>query len=486
MDLNKLTSDQIIRICSQRNYWEFDAHFFKSALKDPPFHKDIIELIDSEAERVAIAAPRGHAKTTRVSIRHTLWLMLHAKEPYILQVSDTYTQAAGVIAAIKHQLEYNQKLRRIYAPKIVRAIDDAITIETAYGRSKIVARGTGQSLRGIIDEAENRPTLIICDDLEEDKRVENAELRSQDWQWFWKVLIPALGKGGKVRVIGSILHKESLLNRVMKLPDWKSLRYRVDVREGSIGETIWPEMMSWDQWQTLLEQYRQAGQVHTAYCEFLNEPIDAEDAEFKSGWIQVVSLTQDFLKDLIVTTTADLAYSKRASACYTALVTYAWGRTNPPTAYVLDARRGRWHVYETIDQMFHVKHAFNVSRFGIEKVGYQDAMKEVFEMEQQRRQDFVNVDLLPVSEKDERIRGMHSMYARGQVKWANEFPILREEHAAFPHGATRDVIDAEAYQLKMNAISPDLPIPKPKKESGAALIDSVMKRRFGDNMLGTY
>ena len=412
--------------------------------------------------------------------------MLHAMEPYILQVSDTYTQAAGVIAAIRHHIEYNSKIRKIYSPKILKATQDEIAIETVYGRSKIVARGTGQSLRGIIDESENRPTLVICDDLEEDKRVENKELRDQDWQWFWKVLLPALARNGKIRVSGSVLHKESLLIRLMRMPDWKSRRYRVDVQEGSQGETIWPEMMNWDQWQALLEQYRQAGQVHTAYCEFLNEPIDAEDAEFRSDWIHVVSLTPDFLKDLIVTSTVDLAYSKKKTACYTSIITYAWSRTNPPTGFCLDARRGRWHTFETIDQMFHVKHAFNTSRFGIEKVGYQDSLKEIFEREQYTRQDFVTVDLLPVSEKDERIRQFHALYAKGQVKWANDFPILREEHLAFPHGATRDMIDAESYQIKMAQVSPGIPVPKPEKESGAALIDSVMKRRGFESRLGSY
>lgn len=485
MDLSKLTPEQAIQAASYLDYWEFDAQFFKSPLKDPPFHYEIIDLVDTSEKHVAIAAPRRHAKTTRISIRHNLWLMLHAMEPYILQVSDTFTQAASVIGAIRHHLENNTKIRRIYRPNIIKSTQDEIIIETAYGRSKIVARGTGQSLRGIIDEAESRPTLVVCDDLEEDKRVENKDLRNQDWEWFWKVLMPSMAQNGKMRVIGSIMHKDSLLMKLMNLSDWKALRYRVDVREGSIGETLWPEMINYDQWQIILEQYRQAGQIHTAYCEYLNEPIDAEDAEFKSNWIQVVSLTQDFLKDLIVTSSVDLAYSKRSSACYTAIVTYAWSRSNPPVGYCLDARRGRWHVYETIDQMFHVKHAFNVARFGIEKVGYQEALKEVFEREQTTRQDFVTVDNLPVSEKDGRIRQFHTLYAKGQIKWANEFPILREEHQAFPHGATRDLIDAEAYQVMMAQVSPDLPIPRAPKESGATLIDSVMRRR-SDNRLGMY
>src|SRR5574341_164252 len=63
---------------------------------------------------LTLLPPRGHAKTTRVSIRHNLWLMLHAKEPYILQVSDTYTQAASVIAALRFQVDNNVRLRKFF------------------------------------------------------------------------------------------------------------------------------------------------------------------------------------------------------------------------------------------------------------------------------------------------------------------------------------------------------------------------------------
>jgi len=482
--VENLTNDEIIRVGSQADYWLFDKYFFESSLKDPEFHKEIVETVDSDEKYVAIAAPRRHAKTTRISIRHNIWLMLYAKEPYILQISDTYTQAASVIGAIRFQFENNTEIRRVFKPRIIKSTQDEIVIQTAYGRSQIVARGTGQSLRGILDETESRPTLVVCDDLEVDNRVENPELRLADWEWFWKVLLPVLSQHGRIRVIGTILHKYALLKRLIDSSDWKSLIYSVKVSE---GVTIWPEIMTWEEMLALMDRYRDAGQIHTFYCEYLNDPVDPENIEFKNDWIQVVSLTQEFLKNMTVTSTVDLAISKKTSACYTSIVTTAWGRDNPPTLYHLDVRRGRWGVYETIEQLFKVKHAFGVAEFGIEKVAYQESLLEVFEMEQQRRQDFCRITPLPpVGAKEERIRAMHALYRRGQVKWANEFPILREEHTSFPHGVTRDCIDAEAYQIKLHTISPDLDKEKPKKDSGAALIDGAIRPRGNPERLGAY
>lgn len=485
MDLEGLSQDELLRLGFLWDYWTFDAYFFDSPLKDPDFHKEIVDLVQSKEPKVAMCAPRGHAKTTRVSVRHNLWLMLHAKEPYILQTSDTYRQATSVVAAIRFQIDNNERLRKFFKPEIVKETQDTLILKTIYGRSRITACGTGQSLRGILDDAETRPTLINCDDIEEDDRVENADLRAEDWQWFWKVLLPVGARNCRVRVIGSILHKDSLLNRLMSHSDWKSLRYQEQL---SPGVTLWPEHKDWEQSEKVKEQYREAGQLHTWYCEYMNDPIDAEDAEFKPAWIQVVSLEQKTLEGMIVTTTVDPAISKKDTACYTGIVTVAWGRMNPPLIYVLDVRRGRWGVYETVDQMFKVKHAFNVSRFGIEKVQYQAALKEVFEMEQQRRQDFVIVDPLEAADthKESRIRAMHQLYARGCVKWAQEFPVLREEHMSFPHGVTKDCIDAEAYQLRMVSVSPDMPRPKDPQNSGAALIDSVLNRKRSANRLGAY
>jgi len=466
------------------DYWSFDAYFFHSELKDPKFHEEIVELALGPDRYVGIAAPRGHAKTTRISVRGGLFLLLNAHEEYILQVSDTYSQAVSVVAAIRYQISHNDKIKEIYRPQILRDKEDDLIIETIYGRSRIAARGTGQSLRGILDETETRPTLINCDDLENDERVENVDLRLKDWEWFWSVLIPARSRNGKVRVIGTILHKDSMLKKILNHEGWVTRKYSVKVAE---GETIWPEHMDWDGMLDLMEQFRGAGVIHKFYCEYFNEPTDAEDAEFQEKWIQVVQLKHDTISNMIVTSTIDPAISKRDSACYTAITTCAWGIDNPPTMYVLDVRRGRWGVYETINQMFSVHASFGTSRFGIEKVAYQEALKEVFEMEQQRRQVFVNVELLPAkdSRKEDRIRALHSMYARGQVKWANEFPLLREEHSSFPHGITRDCIDAEAYQPKLYSISPQPPKPKPKQNSGGFLIDSI--RKIGPSgQLGAY
>ncbi len=57
--------------------------------------------------RVAIAAPRGHAKSTIVSLVYVLWCVLYEKEHLILIVSNSEPQAVNLLKDVKDQLKNN-------------------------------------------------------------------------------------------------------------------------------------------------------------------------------------------------------------------------------------------------------------------------------------------------------------------------------------------------------------------------------------------
>ena len=64
-----------------------------------------------------MAAPRGHAKSTVMSLKNVLHAALYGYKRYILLVSDTETQAAGFLDAIKNELEYNEAILRDFGPQ---------------------------------------------------------------------------------------------------------------------------------------------------------------------------------------------------------------------------------------------------------------------------------------------------------------------------------------------------------------------------------
>src|SRR5690554_6920684 len=55
--------------------------------------EDLDRIIHTRNGRLAVAAPRGHAKSTIVSLAFVLWCILYKKEQLILIVSATRDQA---------------------------------------------------------------------------------------------------------------------------------------------------------------------------------------------------------------------------------------------------------------------------------------------------------------------------------------------------------------------------------------------------------
>ena len=65
-----------------------------------------------EGVRLAIAAPRGEAKSTFVSLFFVMWAVLTGRKHYILIIADALEQAASLLGAVKDELEFNEALKR--------------------------------------------------------------------------------------------------------------------------------------------------------------------------------------------------------------------------------------------------------------------------------------------------------------------------------------------------------------------------------------
>ncbi len=63
--------------------------------------------------RLAVAAPRGHAKSTIVSCAYLLWCLCYGLERYILLISDSGDQANDLLSHAKEELTGNPLLGRI-------------------------------------------------------------------------------------------------------------------------------------------------------------------------------------------------------------------------------------------------------------------------------------------------------------------------------------------------------------------------------------
>lgn len=266
--------------------------------------------IDGEdRDSVAFAYPRGHGKTTTLTLGLILWIchewrrMPHfrGKPPFILIVSDTADQARDRALDIRDELEANEALQADYgclAPSRAdqRAAPGARGAKAKWTETdftltngvRIVAKGAGSKVRGMLRRG-RRPTLIVCDDLENDEAVGTKERRAKLERWLTKALIPT-GIEGEVLtlVVGTILHADSLLSRLLS-PDhydgWLKRRFAALSTDGLPDpegvDALWPEY--WTRVR-LLRRRRKIGSVAFAQ-EYLNQAIDDLSALFRRAWL---------------------------------------------------------------------------------------------------------------------------------------------------------------------------------------------------------
>ena len=202
------------------------ASKFDDAVKTPDFHKEGWRLFCSNNKMVALAAPRGHAKTTGMTVSYGLATLLFRERKFMLLVSDTESQAAMFLGYFKEQLQENQALIELFGLKrnekgqvqFVKETETDIIVEMEDGHKfRVIAKGAEQKLRGLIWSG-TRPDIILCDDMENDELVMNKDRREKMRKWFYSALLPCISSRGIIRVVGTILHMDSLLERLMPKP----------------------------------------------------------------------------------------------------------------------------------------------------------------------------------------------------------------------------------------------------------------------------
>lgn len=248
----------------------------------------------------AYALPRGHGKSTTM-VAALLWTvccwrdMPHFKgrAPHILVVSDTLEQAENRIADLLDELEKNSELIARFGPFAPapgeRRKWKGTHLELPDG-TVIRALGTKSKVRGLIRSG-RRPSLILVDDVENDEAVATKAQRNKLAHFFLRSLIPT-GKAGELLtiVIGTILHAESLLSRLLHPEHHQAfLKRRYAARFDSDGtpsvdgrHVLWPEY-----WTSEALDIRRGEIGSVAFAqEYLNLPIDDGASPFRLEWLR--------------------------------------------------------------------------------------------------------------------------------------------------------------------------------------------------------
>lgn len=229
----------------------------------------------SKGCKEAWAAPRGEAKSTLVTQITPIWLVVrdfylfNGKSPYkiIPIIMDSTEQAQTMLAAIKAEFESNPRLKGDF-PQVCGAgrVWNVGVMITA-NNIKMQAFGSGKKLRGLRHGA-HRPSFVILDDIENDENVTSKDQRDKTYKWVTKAVLPIGPPDGSIKVISinTILHYDSVANRLQNNPAWKSARFSAIKR--------WPDRMDlWDEWEQVY--LAEGEEASTAFYEARKSLMDA-------------------------------------------------------------------------------------------------------------------------------------------------------------------------------------------------------------------
>ena len=193
-----------------------------------------------------------------------------------------------------------------------------IIVEMVDGHQfRILARGSGQKMRGRKWRGK-RPGLIVCDDLEDDEQVENKERRDKFRRWFFRAVKPALRKGGKLRIHGTILHEDSLLARLIKDPEWETLFYKAHRSFDVFTDILWPEQFGESDLRSIRQGYIEQFDSSGYSQEYLNDPFDNTEAYLRKDDFHAME-AEDFERPMRLAVGVDFAISKKDKANRTSM-----------------------------------------------------------------------------------------------------------------------------------------------------------------------
>lgn len=213
-----------------------------TARKLAPFHFEIWNELENmwikdEFDKLELIVSRGASKTTTCDFALSVWVHCYKKSIYSLIAGKTEQDAIEFIRETRRAFEENQYIKNTFGELVdtKNYTVNKLEIELTNG-TKIQAISSTSSLRGKKFNG-HRPSLIIADDYQGKTDVLTQEARDkkyntwvQDSQYAGDKAVFRDGKKVKMAtkfiVLGTILHRDCFMSRLLKDRSYKHMVYR--------------------------------------------------------------------------------------------------------------------------------------------------------------------------------------------------------------------------------------------------------------------
>jgi len=422
---------------------------YDGATPTPDVHDEWWDLFCSNYPRVAIAAPRGHAKTTALTVGYALANICLRYKKYVVVVANTEEVANDFLSEIRDALRGNKELRDMFG---IRGLPtdgatNCIVEFTDGSRARIRTKGAGQKVRGMLWNG-TRPDLIVVDDLEDDEAVESVERRRKLRNWLMKALFPSISQSrGEIRVVGTILHNDSALKSLIESKAWKTKLYKAHKSFDDFSDLLWPDMWTEQKLRDKRQEYIDIGDPEGYSQEFLNDPSDLQNPFFRDE--DFIPMTEDdHSRPKTYYVGCDFALSDASYSDFTVFT--VGGYDSDGVLHIVDERRVRTNdTAVVIDELFSILARWNPEMYIFEGGVIANAIEPSFKLEMRKKNKWAGIHTYtPIQDKRLRAASIQQRMRSGGVRHDAEaawFEDHKHELRKFPRGKKKDRVDAIAW-----------------------------------------
>lgn len=430
--------------------------------------------------RRAVAAPRGHAKSTNLTFKGTMHSTLYGYKHYPIIISDSSEQAEGFLDNIRVEFEENTAILEDFGPLAGSVWRSNVLVTKT--NIKIEAIGSGKKIRGR-KHRNWRPDLIILDDVENDENVRTPEQRKKLKDWFDKAVSKCGDDYTDIVYIGTLLHYDSLLAKTLANPAYRSIKYKAVIRFSQADdlwqqwETIFTDLSNDDReadalaffqahktamlegtqvlWEEKLSYYdlmvmRVSEGEASFNSEEQNEPINPDDCLFMEEWFDYYNEAEvnfgDPAFDFFGFIDPSLGKTKRSD--FSAIVTLAKHKGSG-YMYVVDADIERRHPDRIIadvlakERWLRASFGHGYRKLGAETNQFQWFLKEELAKASAKAGLYLPIEeVQQTSDKVMRVQTLQPDVKNKYIKFNRRHKRLLEQLTQFPMGAHDDGPDA--------------------------------------------
>lgn len=466
---------------------KLDDIWTKGVMKGKDPMTDAKAISRGKGCRRATAAPRGHAKSTNFTFKDTLHAILYEYKHYPIILSDSSDQAEGFLTDIKTELEENRNIIEDFGILKGKVWKAGVILTST--NIKVEAIGSGKKIRGR-RHRNWRPDLIVLDDIENDENVNTQEQRKKLENWFYKAVSKAGDTYTDIVYIGTILHYDSLLSKVLKNPEYHSVKYR-GVISFSENDSLWnsweaiytdlendlrqedareffeankEEMLEGTEvlWEAKLSYYDlmiiKISEGEASFnSEIQNDPIDPDSCTFNEEWFDFYDESSINFSDpeFIIIGSNDPSLGKNKKSDTSSIIALA---KSLKTGYMyiveasIEKRKPDVIIDDAIEMSKRMKRDLKKPffKFGVETVQFQYYFKDVMAKKSVEVGEYLPIEEIESRQsKNVRIESLQPFIKNKYLKFNEKHKTLLQQFKEYPMGRNDDGPDGVEMAVRL-------------------------------------